>query len=158
MYGLLYGLTCSDLGMVIQKDMVAWGKEPAGMHRVAGAGWTLSSDPPPPRRYSHLLLRDCNFQWGRDQVLASIQVTCVMQDDPWRNRVMQALGAWERNALDFLLVGFVTVTYGFPLDLSSLQQEVSLPHRLVDPQLTMTQMMDPQLTMTGVMKHHQHSE
>lgn len=71
---------------------------------------------------------------------------------------MQALGAWERNALDFLLVGFVTVTYGFPLDLLSLQQEVSLPHRLVDPQLTMTRMMDPQLTMTGVMKHHQHSE
>lgn len=87
---------------------------------------------------------DYDFQLGKGQVLANLQMTCVIQDVQGRGRVMQASGGWEKNVQDFLLVGFETLRNDFHLDLlilqcshcknltDSRQQEVLLPRMLVD--------------------------
>lgn len=62
---------------------------------------TLSFDSFLPRRCSHLLLKNFDSQWGKDQVSANQQATCGLQDARERGRVTR----W-RNDQEALLVDF----------------------------------------------------
>lgn len=84
----------------------------AGVGRAVEVERRLSFAPYHPKRCSHLLWNDWNYQWGRGLELANYQVTYEVKGNQGRGRVRQA-----ENAQDFLRVDFEIMKDGSHLGL-----------------------------------------